>query len=376
MKFRNLTTVILCFGLVVLSCNKDDDDPGTVEVPVRDRQEVYDENILQIEEYLATHFYNYEEFEQNPTYSDLSVMPYNVTPNDTFRIVFDSISGANSDKIPLIDQVTYKTVTDSEGIVYKLYYLIVRDGLGGDIHAIDRVFANYDGYTIDLVDDEDDVYNDDVDLTNVLFESIVTGEPFDLTAIGNLGGVVPGFREGIIEFKARQGYTENSDGTITNHNHGIGAVFIPSGLGYFSFTQASIPAYSNLIYSFGAERRVLLDHDSDGVFSYLEDLNDNKDYFDDDTDGDGFANFVDVDDDGDGVLTTDEIERIVYTEDENMIAFTSYQDAQDYYEENAAVDEILYSIVDNNDGTYTLNTVIYTDSNDDGIPDYLDSSVF
>jgi hypothetical protein len=59
-----------------------------------------------------------------------------------------------------------------------------------------------------------------------------------------------------------------------------------------------------------------------------------------------------------------------------MIAFTSYQDAQDYYEENAAVDEILYSIVDNNDGTYTLNTVIYTDSNDDGIPDYLDSSVF
>ncbi|PWK18024.1 FKBP-type peptidyl-prolyl cis-trans isomerase [Xanthomarina spongicola] len=359
MKLRNFITTILCFSLVVLSCKKDDEDPEPEPVPIRDRQEVYDENIVEIEEYLETHFYNYEEFEQNPTYSDLSIMPYNVTPNDTFEIVFDTISGVNSDKTPLMNQVTSKEVTDSEGIVYTLYYLVVREGLGGTIHPIDRVFADYKGLLID----------------GTLFDSAVSAVPFDLTAVGNARGVVDGFRESIIEFKAREGFSENGDGTITNHNHGIGAVFVPSGLGYFSQTQATVPAYSNLIFTYSSQKRTLLDHDNDTVFSYLEDLNGNEDYFDDDTDGDSLANFVDVDDDGDGTLTKDEVEQKEYTEDESMMPFMSRDDAQTYYDTNAAANEILFSIVENNDGTYTLNTVVLTDSNDDGTPDYLDSSV-
>ncbi|MFL0353511.1 FKBP-type peptidyl-prolyl cis-trans isomerase [Xanthomarina sp. GH4-25] len=363
MKIRNIATAVLCFGLIVLSCKKDEDDDSPYVVPPRDRQEVYDENIVEIEAYLETHFYNYEEFEQNQVYSNLDVMPYIVTPNDSFEIVIDTIAGANSDKTSLMDmlgdELKIKEVTDSEGIVYKLYYLVVREGLGGDIHPIDQVFANYNGTLID----------------GTLFDSAVTGIPFHLTSVGNYLGVVDGFKEGIIEFKARQGYTENMDGTITNHNHGIGAVFVPSGLGYFSQTQANVPAYSNLIFTFNPEKRTLFDHDSDGVFSYLEDLNNNQDSFDDDTDGDDIPDFVDVDDDGDGVLTKDEIERTVYTEDENMMPFTSNTAAQTYYDTYAAPDEVLYNIVDNNNGTFTLNTVIYTDSNNDGIPDYLDSSV-
>ena len=360
MKIKIVTTAIFCLGLVVLSCKKDDEGDELYVVPPRDRQEVYDENIVEIEEYLETHFYNYEEFEQNPPYSDLSVMPYNVTPNDTFEIVFDTIAGANSDKTPLIDQVISKTVTDS-GIDYTLYYLVVREGLGGDIHPIDQVFANYRGF---LMDDE------------TLFDSAVSSVPFHLTSVGDYYGVVPGFRESIIEFKTRQGYSINGDGTITNHNHGIGAVFVPSGLGYFSQTQTNIPAYSNLIFSFNPEKRTLFDHDSDGVFSYLEDLNVNQDSFDDDTDGDGIPDFVDVDDDGDGTLTKDEVERTAYTKDENMQPFSTNAAAQAYYDAYAAPGELLYSIEDNNDGTFTLNTVIITDSNNDGIPDYLDSSVF
>ncbi|MCX7550638.1 FKBP-type peptidyl-prolyl cis-trans isomerase [Xanthomarina sp. F2636L] len=363
MKFRNLATAFLCFGLVVLSCKKDDEDPEPEPVPVRDRQEVYNENIAEIETYLETHFYNYEEFQQNDMYSIVDAMPYTVTPNDTFEIVFDTIAGANSDKISLMDMLggdlKLKEVTDSEGIEYKLYYLVVREGLGGDIHGIDRVFAKYKGYLID----------------NTLFDSAVSSVPFDLTSVGNARGVVDGFREGIIEFKARQAYTENTDGTVVSHNHGIGSVFVPSGLGYFSQTQATVPSYSNLIFNFNSEKRTLLDHDNDGVFSYLENLNGNKDYFDDDTDGDGLANFVDVDDDGDGTLTKDEIERTAYTEDENMQAFTSSTAAQAYYDAYAAPDELLYKIEDNNDGTFTLNTVIITDSNNDGTPDYLDSNV-
>lgn len=360
MKLRIFTTTILCVSLAFVSCNNDDENnEDAVEVPIRDRQEVYDENIAEIEEYLETHFYNYEEFQQNPAYTDLGVMPYNVTPNDTFEIVFDTIAGTNSDKTPLMDQVTSKTVLDSEGIVYTLYYLVVREGLGGVIHPIDRVFAKYNGYLID----------------NTLFDSAVTAVPFDLTAVGTVGGVVDGFREGIVEFKAREGYSENGDGTITNHNHGIGAVFVPSGLGYFSQTQATIPAYSNLIFSFVPEKRTLLDHDNDTVFSYLEDLNGNEDYFDDDTDGDGLADFVDVDDDGDGTLTIDEVEQKEYTEDENMMPFMSSAEAQSYFDTFAAPNEILFSIDENNDDTFTLNTVVITDSNDDGTPDYLDSSV-
>jgi hypothetical protein len=360
MKLRKLAITSLCFGLVVLSCKKDDegvDDPYVV--PPRDRQEVYDENIVEIEEYLETHFYNYEEFQQNPEYSDLSVMPYTVTPNDNFEIVFDTIAGANSDKIPLIDQVVSEEITDDEGVVYTLYYLVVREGRGGDIHPIDQVFANYKGTLID----------------GTLFDSVISAEPFHLTSVGNYRGVVPGFRESLIEFKAREGYSVNGDGTITNHNHGIGAVFIPSGLGYFSQTQTAIPAYSNLIFAFNPEKRTLFDHDLDGVFSYLEDLNDNQDSFDDDTDGDGAPNFIDVDDDGDGTITKNEIEQITYTEDENMQLFTSNAAAQNYYDTYAAPDEILYNIEDNNDGTFTLNTVIFTDSDNDGTPDYLDSSV-
>lgn len=358
MKFRNLATATLCLGLVVLSCKKEDDENVPDVVPPRDRQEVYAENIFEIEEYLATHFYNYEEFEQNPIYSDLSVSPYTVTPNDNFGIVFDTIAGENSDKIPLIEQVTSKIVKDIEGNDCKLYYLVVREGLGGDIHPIDQVFANYKGFLGD----------------GTLFDSTVSGVPFHLTSVGNYLGVVDGFREGLIEFKAREGYTENNDGTLTNHNHGIGAVFVPSGLGYFAQTQSKIPAYSNLYFSFRPEKRILFDHDMDGVFSYLEDINGNGDSFDDDTDGDNIPDFVDVDDDGDGVLTKDEIERTIYTQDGNMQPFTTYESAETYFNDNAAPGEILYSIIDNNDGTFTLNTVIFTDSNGNGIPDYLDST--
>jgi len=45
------------------------------------------------------------------------------------------------------------------------------------------------------------------------------------------------------------------------------------------------------------------DHDQDGVPSREEDLNRNGDFRDDDTDGDGIPNFLDVDDDGDRLLT-------------------------------------------------------------------------
>ena len=86
-----------------------------------------------------------------------------------------------------------------------------------------------------------------------------------------------------------------------------------------------------------------MDHDGDGIPSYLEDLDGDKILFeqDDDFDGDGVPNYLDVDDDGDGVLTADEIE---------------VNDA-------------------NEDGIITEDEIIFTDTNNDGTPDYLDPDI-
>ena len=51
-----------------------------------------------------------------------------------------------------------------------------------------------------------------------------------------------------------------------------------------------------------------LEDDNDGIPAELEDINENGDLTDDDTDGDGLPNYIDVDDDGDNVLTSVEID--------------------------------------------------------------------
>ena len=81
----------------VFSCNKKDD--GVTFVPARDRGEEAPVSVAIIEEYLQTHFYNYEEFANPPA-------------NFDYKIKFDTIAGDNANKIPLIDQVSSKTVPD------------------------------------------------------------------------------------------------------------------------------------------------------------------------------------------------------------------------------------------------------------------------
>ena len=51
---------------------------------------------------------------------------------------------------------------------------------------------------------------------------------------------------------------------------------------------------------------VLSKDDNDGILAILEDVNGNGDLTDDDTDGDGLPNYIDMDDDGDNILTADE----------------------------------------------------------------------
>jgi len=281
MKLRNLILLFFCVITLIFSCKKEDDN-NSGPIPVRDRAEVYLEDIAEIEAYLETHFYNYEEFDFNNSYSNPA--------NDEFKVVLDTIDGLNSDKTPLIDQVSQKTVTDDSGVEYVLYYLVVREGLGKSIHALDRAIVNYEGNLLD----------------NETFDSSAAPIPFNLTAVGFEGGVVQGFREGLLEFKTSTDFTDNADGTTVYHNHGIGLVFIPSGLGYFE----------NFV-------------DGDGV--------------NDDTDGDNGPNFLDPDDDQDDVPTSDEIVTNTY----NM---PTKQEIEDLV---LADNEILISNQKEADGTYT-----------------------
>ncbi|MDW5290953.1 FKBP-type peptidyl-prolyl cis-trans isomerase [Formosa sp. PL04] len=281
MKLRTVTLTLLLAALV-FTCKSDDDDDGVVVVPARDRTEVYAENIAEIEAYLDTHFYNYDEFDFNDPYS---------VANDNFIVQFDTIAGVNSDKIPLSEspELLSMQVPDSvdEDLIYTLYYLMVREGEGDVIHFTDQAFMQYNGTLLD----------------GTRFDSTVTPVGLYMTTIGSDYGVVEGFRDGVLNFKTSIGNTPNEDGTVTYHGHGIGAIFIPSGLGYYSTPTTTIPAYSSVIFTIRTPSVKWLDHDNDTVYSFQEDLNGDGDVYDDDTDGDGIPNVLDIDDDGDGVYT-------------------------------------------------------------------------
>ncbi len=217
---------------------------------------------------MSTHFYNYEDFEANPN-------------STNFQIEFDTIDGVNIDKTPLIDQVQYKMVSDVEEVEYKLYYLKVREGLGDTPTYGDSTYVSYKGMLIN--------------------QNIFDSSPVPIWF--QLPNVVQGFREGVIEFNGATGFSENQDGTFVYEDFGIGAIFLPSGLGYYNSPVAGTTAYAPLIFTFNMLAVNVADQDNDGVININEDLNNDRNFYNDDTDGDLIPDFVDPDDDGDNILT-------------------------------------------------------------------------
>ena len=273
MKLRKFSLACLLFTAVFVSCNKDDNsDPDAVEVRDRAEQEVNDQEALL--EYLQTHFYNYEDFE-NPSES------FN------YNIQLDTINEANADRTPLIDSDLLQTKTYTfENVEYKIYVLKVREGVKNQPKFTDSTFISYRGELLD----------------QSMFDSSESPLWFDLAR------TIPGFGQAISEFKGASGFEVNTDNTVTfNNDYGIGAMFLPSGLAYFENPRAGIPAYSPLIFTFNLYGVNQADHDGDGIPSYMEDRNNNNIIADDDTDGDMFSNYLDPDDDGDVIPTREEI---------------------------------------------------------------------
>lgn len=368
MNLRKFLFPTLSLFFIVFSC-KDDDAEEFPTIPLRDRQEVYDENIAEIVSYLETHFFNEEDFDfDNATNPD----------NDQFTIAFDTISAENGtqDRTPIIDYLNptdnsypklYKKPVSQDGIDYDLYILKIREGEGEVIHPLDKAAIIYNGSTMD----------------GTVFDSqlaIGNGQPFHLTAVGNIRGVVSGFREGITEFKTTTGFTQGTDNSTTFNNHGIGAVFIPSGLGYFaSPSSALIPQYASLIFKIKAISRSNTDFDSDGIPSHIENAEGVTITSPLDTDQDASFNFIDSDDDGDGVSTSDEVIKNEY-QDSNSAQFMSKEEALAYFENTIEPnndDEIYISVDAEADGTFTLNTLTIpaTMVNGSMLPNYLNSAV-
>lgn len=273
---KSLPKIALFFSLfilVIISCKKDDD--GIIRVPERDRLIESEKEQAIIEAFLQSHFYNYEDFENPP-------------PGFDYKIVFDTIAGDNANKIPLIDMVESKQVFDRvrPEVNYTMYFLNAIQGEGESPIFADKALISYRGQFLNLQ----------------AFDASDSPVNFDLTQ------VVPGFMEGVVELNAATSFVENPDGTVSFENFGVGAVFVPSGIAYWISPPPGIPVYETLIFSYRLyDVTKNVDHDNDGIPSFMEDLNNNGYLLDDDTDGDGIPNFLDSDDDGDGVLTRDEI---------------------------------------------------------------------
>ena len=274
-QYMNKFNIYLLFIFpLLLSCNKDDDN--TIEIRDYSEQVITDEGT--IEEYLKSHYYNYEDFN--------SLNSFEVD----IKVRIDTISDATANKTPLFDQVTVKTlnVSDSDGLEtpHKLYYIIAREGIATNPSIVDSVYITYKGMLTDNYVFDERRYPAWLDLANSL----------------------QGFREGVSELKSGE-FKQNSNGTIQYSSYGVGLFFLPSGIGYFENTTANIPEYSPLIFSVSLMTSNPTDHDNDGILSINEDIDGDGDPFYDDTDGDNLWNMYDSDDDGDGTLTINELDK-------------------------------------------------------------------
>ena len=273
----NFKKFILLFTILFigLSCGDDDDD-GLVEIEEADRteQQVIDNDSLL--GYLQTHYINTSLLINNQDIS-LDDILINELPED------GELPNSSENSL-LIDVVETLTTTYFD-VEYEFYILKLNPG-GSETspNFSDKVRVSYEG---DLMD-------------NTVFDSSSTPVDFDLTStIAGWGRVLPEFNNAI-------DFSVNADGTISYNNPGIGIMFLPSGLGYYSAAAGSVPVYSNLIFKFMVYQSEVNDHDFDNVPSHLEDIDGDYDLTDDNSDDDSYADFVDSDDDNDGTLTRDE----------------------------------------------------------------------
>lgn len=334
MKLRTFLTSIIIFSIVIFACSPD--EPEISLVPDRDRTEQQATDDALILEYLQTNYFNSDELSSitNPLPSDIEISSVGV----------DGVVPDGNTLLIESDFLETRTTT-FEGTEYTYYILKINQG-GGEFspNFTDRVRTVYEG---NLLTD------------GSVFDSAIAPADFFLVGGGvNAGGVITGWQRVFPEFNVAANIMPGA--TTTFDDFGLGVMFVPSGLGFFSTQRIGIPSYSNLIFKFALLQAETADHDGDGIPSYLEDLNNNLTTFDEDTDNDFIVNYVDPDDDGDGVLTRNELER-------RELAAFSNGDPEPTFAENEFE---LFRVEENGMITITVGQIV--DNNNNGIMDHLD----
>ena len=199
--FFNLSFVLV----VILSCNNDDDNTPTIEIRDRAEQQIEDAALWQ--EYFATHYYNENFFNQ---VSDFKISDLIISKLGDDGIVPEGhVLLKNSDKLDSLSVIYEETD-------YKLYILKLNNG-GKSLatNFSDQITLNYRGNVPDVSE---------------AFDSTSNPVRFDLL------NLVAGWKFGT-EFRGAASL-QNTDGTIAYSDYGFGALFIPSGFGYFNQSQS------------------------------------------------------------------------------------------------------------------------------------------
>jgi FKBP-type peptidyl-prolyl cis-trans isomerase len=309
----------MVFVALVAACKKDDGN-DVETVPPRSLTEVAIENDADIQDFLKTHFYNYDEFENPPADFD-------------YQIRIDTIAGANADKTPMLQDTKSISITVSsddfalsvdETYKHKLYYLIAKQGSGDNPTVADSVYVRYRGTLLDGTEFDG---------------AFQIPTWFDLAGLqGPLQGA-RGFTEGMPFLKTGGSVVEYPDGTFEVTDAGVGLIIMPSGLAYFNNARSNIPAYSPLMFAVNLVTKKTTDHDGDGIPSIMEDLN------------------------GDGYLFNDNTDEKEEKASGSFLRFVNYLDPDDDQDNTPTRDEI---IIDDQ------GNITFPDTDNDGIPDYLD----
>lgn len=278
MKRFFISAIILTGSIFLTNCKSDDD---TNRVEIRDRQEVYEENIDEIETFLKSNkieiLENGVQFDSVAFESNQSIWKQSAYPLQSVVLKNDTYTSM------------YKRIDDN--VEYTVYYMIINEGGGEKPFIHDNVFTAYAGYS----------------LSKSTFDSQPFGTWSGYPANGSVSEFISGYRQILQQVKTASGVIDNGDGTYSYENPGRVVVFIPSGLAYFNTGTIAIGSYRPIIFDIKLIALNEVDHDNDGILTKYEDINGNGNLWDDDTDGDGKPNFLDVDDDGDGSTTREEI---------------------------------------------------------------------
>ncbi|MBJ7883049.1 FKBP-type peptidyl-prolyl cis-trans isomerase [Gelidibacter salicanalis] len=348
MKLKTYVLSTLCFLVLLSSCKKDDDDP-IVQIPERDRAEQQVIDLDSLQNYLKTHYYNRATFAESGNHS-ISEIIIKELPKDDSGNYLDMPDPDNNQMLSVAVDIDNPKTIKYRDVDYQYYVLQINEGGGENPHFSDDIRISYSGFLPNGT-----VFDGSVSPVN--FGMVRDGSP-------NNFGTIQGWQTVIPQFKTAESFVENADGTVSYDNYGLGVMFLPSGLGYFSSPGGSIPAYSNLVFKFELYQYEIMDHDGDGIPSYLEDLAGDGNLENDDTDGDGWPNYLDPDDDGDRILTINEMTRQTYTVDTNNGDQEPVLAEGEF--ENSRAEKA---------GIITIKTLKIVDANGDGVADHLQDSV-